>query len=174
MWSERSVDDSAGTLRDGHRRDLSLICQQLLGLGIFPQSYHPLYYSSNKFDYTNRVKVLAQTIMEVDVAGPSNPTVGDLTPHRHPSTLNVTSDIDNTAVNSPSGTNPPPSSRLTASPAGSSKEENCPACTPARKRNTKTTHWIECEACGSWFHWDCVSESGTADTLNSVDKWYVE
>lgn len=51
------------------------------------------------------------------------------------------------------------------------KDELCPACAkdgrPA-KRNLKTTHWVECEACRAWFHWDCVSGGRP---LSSVDKW---
>lgn len=59
---------------------------------------------------------------------------------------------------------------LTASTT--SKDELCPSCAKDGrpvKRNLKTTHWVECEACRTWYHWDCVSGG---QPLSTIDKWY--
>ncbi|KAG8748693.1 JmjC domain-containing histone demethylation protein 1 [Ceratobasidium sp. 414] len=66
------------------------------------------------------------------------------------------------------------SSRLTASKEGKQESEEmwdrCAACRPdSPLANKAKTVWAECEACGTWFHWDCVGEGGD---INRVDKWY--
>ncbi|KAJ1310399.1 hypothetical protein OPQ81_007137 [Rhizoctonia solani] len=48
--------------------------------------------------------------------------------------------------------------------------DRCAACKPDAVAPSKAkTVWAECEKCGTWFHWDCVSEGGD---INLVDKWY--
>ncbi|KAF8610108.1 Clavaminate synthase-like protein [Ceratobasidium sp. AG-I] len=68
------------------------------------------------------------------------------------------------------------STRLTATKTegkrGVSEEtwDRCAACKPDSPVSSKAkTVWAECEACGTWFHWDCVGEGGD---INRVDKWY--
>jgi hypothetical protein len=47
--------------------------------------------------------------------------------------------------------------------------DRCAACKPDSTVSSKAkTVWAECEACGTWFHWDCVGEGGD---INKVDKW---
>lgn len=69
------------------------------------------------------------------------------------------------------------STRLTATKPegkrGVSEEtwDRCAACKPDSTVSSKAkTVWAECEACGTWFHWDCVGEGGD---INRVDKWWV-
>ncbi|KAG9089737.1 JmjC domain-containing histone demethylation protein 1, partial [Ceratobasidium sp. 392] len=65
------------------------------------------------------------------------------------------------------------STRLTAPKERQESEETwdrCAACKPESPlANKAKTVWAECESCGTWFHWDCVSEGGD---INRVDKWY--
>ena len=51
-------------------------------------------------------------------------------------------------------------------------EERCPACrdgTMNELAGDKET-WIQCDACKTWFHWDCAGNGGDAQ---QVDKWSV-
>ena len=51
-------------------------------------------------------------------------------------------------------------------------EERCPACktgTTTEVAGDKET-WIQCDACKTWFHWDCAGNGGDAQ---QVDKWCV-
>ncbi|QRV86082.1 JmjC domain, hydroxylase [Ceratobasidium sp. AG-Ba] len=67
------------------------------------------------------------------------------------------------------------STRLTASKEDKRDQseetwERCAACKPdSPVANKAKTVWAECEACGTWFHWDCVGEGGD---ISRVDKWY--
>jgi hypothetical protein len=53
-------------------------------------------------------------------------------------------------------------------------EEKCPACSndnddgPTEGAGEKET-WIQCDACRTWFHWNCAGHGGDAQQL---DKWY--
>ena len=51
-------------------------------------------------------------------------------------------------------------------------EERCPACkegATSEVAGEKET-WIQCDACRTWFHWNCAGHGGDAQ---QVDKWFV-
>ena len=51
-------------------------------------------------------------------------------------------------------------------------EEKCPACKEGAMNELagdKET-WIQCDACKTWFHWNCAGNGGDAQ---QVDKWSV-
>ena len=51
-------------------------------------------------------------------------------------------------------------------------EEKCPACKDGAMTELagdKET-WIQCDACKTWFHWNCAGNGGDAQ---QVDKWSV-
>ena len=57
--------------------------------------------------------------------------------------------------------------------AGSAKEEErCPQCPELRDENaekiTGKEQWIRCDACKTWFHWQCVTEG---NDIEQIDKW---
>jgi len=54
-------------------------------------------------------------------------------------------------------------------------EERCPACKEEVEGATNEVAgdketWIQCDACKTWFHWNCAGNGGDAQ---QVDKWSV-
>ena len=55
----------------------------------------------------------------------------------------------------------------------SESPESCPTCEGTeqiRDKSEPAKTWVMCEACETWYHWDCV---GQGRPLETVDKWYV-
>ena len=49
-------------------------------------------------------------------------------------------------------------------------EERCPACTAGATTEVAGDRetWIQCDACRTWFHWNCAGNGGDAQ---QVDRW---
>lgn len=48
--------------------------------------------------------------------------------------------------------------------------DTCPLCEAHPRKSTKKESWVGCEGCERWFHWSCVNQP---ESLDSIDKWCV-
>ncbi|KAF8344340.1 uncharacterized protein EI90DRAFT_3029329 [Cantharellus anzutake] len=47
--------------------------------------------------------------------------------------------------------------------------ETCPLCESHPRKASKKENWVGCEGCERWFHWSCVNQP---ESLDSIDKWF--
>ena len=48
--------------------------------------------------------------------------------------------------------------------------DTCPLCEAHPRKASKKESWVGCEGCERWFHWSCVNQP---ESLESIDKWCV-